>query len=163
MSSRAPLRARQDAPAVLRLALLTLTLWLLCAPAAQAVCTRNNAAQYPFAPLSDGGSAQFWFGRINLASTAIQPVGTMLGSAVASAAEASGINGDTLLWSCDLADAGEIYEVFSTNGDDRVGGFAEDQAPAGVAVGHKRHLAQRRKERKERTQRVIPAVGLQGG
>ncbi len=133
LSSRAPLRARQDAPAVLRLALLALTLWLLCAPAAQAVCTRNNAAQYPFAPLSDGGSAQFWFGRINLASTAIQPVGTMLGSAVASAAEASGINGDTLLWSCDLADAGEIYEVFSTNGDDRVGGFAEIGAQDGLS------------------------------
>ncbi|MEV8761027.1 adhesin, partial [Klebsiella pneumoniae] len=85
----------------------------------------NNRIAYPFTPLSDGGSAQFWFGRINLASTVLQPAGTLLGSAVATAAEASGISGDTLLWTCDLADAGQISEVFSTNGDDRVGGFAE--------------------------------------
>ncbi|MGB9981401.1 MULTISPECIES: fimbrial protein [unclassified Herbaspirillum] len=105
--------------------LLTLALWLLMATTAEAVCKRNNRSDYPFTPLSDGGSAQFWLGRINLASTAIQPPGTMLGSAVATAAEAAGINGDTLLWTCDLADADQIYEVFSTNGDDRVGGYAE--------------------------------------
>lgn len=107
------------------LLLMMLSLWLLLAPTAEAICKRNNRAAYPFAPLSDGGSAQFWFGRINLASTAIQPPGSILGSAVASAAEAAGINGDTLLWTCDLADADQIYEVFSTNGDDRVGGYAE--------------------------------------
>jgi hypothetical protein len=29
------------------------------------------------------------------------------------------------MWTCDLADAGQIYEVFSTNGDDRVGGAVQ--------------------------------------
>lgn len=125
MSIRPSCRAWRGARGAWRLLLVALALCLLAAPAAQATCKRNNRSSYPFTPLSDGGSAQFWFGRINLASTEIEPVGSMLGTAVATAAEASGIDGDTLLWTCDLADAGQIYEVFSTNGDDRVGGFAE--------------------------------------
>ncbi|WP_287019791.1 fimbrial protein [Herbaspirillum sp.] len=130
MSARPPDHARPGVPShwvlpcPLHLLLALLALCLLSVPA-EAICKRNNRIAYPFTPLSDGGSAQFWFGRINLASTVLQPAGTLLGSAVATAAEASGISGDTLLWTCDLADAGQISEVFSTNGDDRVGGFAE--------------------------------------
>jgi hypothetical protein len=61
----------------LRLLFAMLALCLLSLPAA-AICKRNNRIDYPFTPLSDGGSAQFWFGRINLASTALQPAGTLL-------------------------------------------------------------------------------------
>ncbi len=130
MSNRSPRRSAGNHALYLLLAVM---LWLLAAGDAQSKCKRNNRADYPFTPLSDGGSAQFWFGRINLASSAIQPAGTLLGSAVATAAEASGINGDTLLWTCDLADAGQIDEVFSTNGDDRVGGFSEIGTQDGLA------------------------------
>ncbi|EJL88730.1 hypothetical protein PMI16_02376 [Herbaspirillum sp. CF444] len=103
---------------------LALTSLILASPA-QARCERNNYSAYPTTPILDDGSAQFWFGRVNLTNVALQPVGTILGSATATAGQARGINDETVMWTCDISDKDELYEVFATNGDDRVGGFSE--------------------------------------
>lgn len=84
-----------------------------------AKCTRI----YNGEAVLDQNSAQIRFGRVNLTTADLQPVGTTLGSATVSPGTAVGINDETVLWQCDLADKDEIYEVFSTNGDDRVGGY----------------------------------------
>ncbi|MFJ2364013.1 fimbrial protein [Pseudomonas sp. NPDC087697] len=75
--------------------------------------------------MKDNNTAQLTFGRVNLTSTYMQPVGTPLGSVVVSAGSSPGLTAETVLWECDVRDANEIYEVFATNGDDRVGGYWE--------------------------------------
>lgn len=112
------------------LSLLLLTLSAAVVPVAQATCTRI----YSGVQVLDGNSAQLPFGRVNLTSTYLQPVGTPLGSVVVSPASAPGLNSETVLWQCDLSDANDIYEVFATNGDDRVGGFWEIGNGAGTTV-----------------------------
>jgi len=102
---------------------------LLSCVAAQARCERSNS---PYTPVLDAGSSQLRFGRINITSTILQPVGTILGSTVATAGNAVGINDETVLWRCDLADKDQLYEVFSTNGDDRVGGYWDIGAKDGL-------------------------------
>ncbi len=97
---------------------------------AEATCRRvyNGSQVY------DGNSAQLTFGRVNLTSTYLQPVGTQLGSVVISPATAPGLTSETVLWECDVSDADNIYEVFATNGDDRVGGYWEIGNGSGASV-----------------------------
>ena len=97
---------------------------------AEATCRRvyNGSQVY------DGNSAQLTFGRVNLTSTYLQSVGTQLGSVVISPATAPGLNSETVLWECDVSDAENIYEVFATNGDDRVGGYWEIGNGSGASV-----------------------------
>lgn len=71
----------------------------------------------------DGSTAQLTFGRINLTSLYLQPVGTPLGTILVSPSTAPGLTSETVMWECDLSDADDLYELFATNGDDRVGGF----------------------------------------
>ena len=110
--------------------LLLLVLSLCVLPAAQATCKRiyngNNVL--------DGSSTQITFGRINLSSTYLQPVGTTLGSTIVDNATAPGLNSETVLWECDLADKNELYELFATNGDDRIGGYWEIGNGAGTTT-----------------------------
>lgn len=75
--------------------------------------------------VEDTRSAGFPFGKVDLASSYLQPVGTPLGSATVAAAAARGLTPETVLWECDQSDANSLYEMFATNGDDRVGGFWE--------------------------------------
>ncbi|SDU89700.1 fimbrial protein [Pseudomonas mucidolens] len=97
---------------------------------AQATCKRiYNGIQ-----VADGYSAQLPFGRVNLSSSYLQPVGTPLGSVVVSPAAAPGLTSETVLWECDLSDADSIYEVFATNGDDRVGGHWEIGNGSGTTI-----------------------------
>ncbi|HZS79855.1 MAG TPA: fimbrial protein, partial [Herbaspirillum sp.] len=93
---------------------------LLSCIAAQAKCKRGV---YPTSPATDNGVSKLSFGRINITSMVLQHAGTILGSTVATAGNAVGINDETVLWRCDLADKDQLYEVFSTNGDDQFGGF----------------------------------------
>ncbi|MFL1552221.1 fimbrial protein [Pseudomonas sp. D47] len=83
---------------------------------------------------SGGSSAQITVGRINLTSTHLQPVGSSLGSALVSAASAPGLSAETVLWQCDLKDKNQIFELFATNGADRVGGHWEIGDGAGTSV-----------------------------
>ena len=63
-------------------------------------------------------------GRVNLTSTYLQPVGTPLGASVFDLTSGTRYpDPNKVLYECDAGDAGQIYEVFATNGDDRVGGY----------------------------------------
>lgn len=115
-------------PRLNQLLLLALTLGLL--PTAEATCRRV----YNGITVLDPYSAQINFGRVNLTSTYLQPVGTPLGTTIVDSATATGLNSETVLWECDLADKDELYEVFATNGDDRVGGYWEIGNGAGTAT-----------------------------
>lgn len=97
---------------------------------AQAKCTKKNSNN----TVTELNSAQLPFGRINLSSTFLQPVGTPLGSVVVSPATATGLTSETVMWECDLSDADSIYEVFATNGDDRVGGYWEIGNGSGTTI-----------------------------
>ena len=110
--------------------LLLLALTLAALPAAHATCTRV----YNGINVLDPYSAQISFGRVNLTSTYLQPVGTPLGTTIVDSATATGLNSETVLWQCDLADKDELYEVFATNGDDRVGGYWEIGNGAGTST-----------------------------
>ena len=115
-------------PRLNQLLLLALTLVLL--PTAEATCRRV----YSGITVLDSNSAQINFGRINLTSTYLQPVGTPLGTTIVDSAAATGLNSETVLWECDLADKDELYELFATNGDDRVGGYWEIGNGAGTST-----------------------------
>lgn len=75
----------------------------------------------------DGNSAQIKFGNVNLASTYLQPVHTLLGTATANASGVTGWNEETVIWRCLKSDADSLYLLVATNGDDRVGGYWFDQ------------------------------------
>ncbi len=115
-------------PRLNQLLLLLLTLSVL--PAAHAKCKRV----YNGYNVLDAYSSQITFGRVNLTSTYLQPVGATLGSTIVDSATAPGLNSETVLWECDLADKDELYELFATNGDDRVGGYWEIGNGAGTTI-----------------------------
>ena len=63
-------------------------------------------------------------GNINMTSAYLQPVGTVLASSVTSWTQSPLFpDPDEVLYECDAADKGSIFELFATNGDDRHGGF----------------------------------------
>jgi len=110
---------------------LTLTLIVMFGAVisdAQATCSRI----YSGIQTRDNSTAQLTFGRINLTSAHLQPVGTLLGSIVISPASAPGLTSETVMWECDITDADDLYELFATNGDDRVGGFWDIGAADGL-------------------------------
>nr|WP_318384188.1 fimbrial protein [uncultured Enterobacter sp.] len=87
---------------------------------ASATCVRKN--------FQDSGGdtlgAPMNLGNINLTSNDLQPVGTILATSFFTLFPSKGgIEPDTVLFECDLADANNIYQVFATNGDSNVGGF----------------------------------------
>lgn len=115
-------------PRLNQMLLLLLTLMVL--PAVQATCKRV----YDGKSVLDANTAQITFGRINLTSTYLQPVGTALGTTITDGSTATGLNSETVMWECDLADKDELYELFATNGDDRVGGYWEIGNGAGTSL-----------------------------
>ncbi|WP_342322838.1 fimbrial protein [Kosakonia sp. BYX6] len=63
-------------------------------------------------------------GTVNVSSLAIHPVGTPLGANIVTFANNPRYRGpESILWVCDIADKNNIFEIISTNGDDRNGGF----------------------------------------
>jgi len=96
----------------------------LCIPVAgQAACKIKGPAHSTY----DSYVAPIRFGRVNLGSEYLQPPGTLLATAVVPPTNFTkdGANGDTVMWECDQADvdAGQVYFLVSTNGDDRIGGY----------------------------------------
>ncbi|NAX23096.1 fimbrial protein [Vibrio sp. V39_P1S14PM300] len=73
-------------------------------------------------------------GRVNMGSKYLQPVGTVLASTTVSAVTASNLSAETVMMECDYADKDQIYELFATNGDDRVGGYWEIGNGSGTSV-----------------------------
>jgi len=99
--------------------LTTLLLTLLISPWVQANCVRNvGVAGY------DAYGMNVGIGNINITDNYIQPPGTIIASSVVTYAPGfSYPSPDTVIYTCDKTDIGNIFEMFATNGDDRVGGF----------------------------------------
>ena len=74
---------------------------------------------------TDGTTAPIVFGKVNLTSLYLQPVGSLMGSAVVPPTSYTygGANASTVFWECDLTDLPNIQFLVATNGDDRVGGY----------------------------------------
>lgn len=105
---------------LLRLALWGSLLVGISLPAA-ARCTRVTPTINSGCDSCGVGTA---LGRINLTSTYLQPVGTPLGSSVFNFTSGTRYpDPNKVLYECDVSDVGQIFEVFATNGDDRVGGY----------------------------------------
>ncbi|MBO2605423.1 fimbrial protein [Shewanella algae] len=88
---------------------------------AQATCKLNTAND----STADGDAAIIQAGRINLGSIYLQPVGTILSTTIVSPTESRKSLAETVLMTCDYTDKDQLYELFATNGDDRVGGYWE--------------------------------------
>jgi len=101
-------------------------LLVFCLPVAgRAACKIKGPAHSTYDPYV----APIQFGRVNLGNPYLQPPGTLLASTVVPPTHFTkgGANGDTVMWECDQADvdAGKVYFLVSTNGDDRIGGYHE--------------------------------------
>lgn len=96
---------------------------------AHASCTKTAYTQ-----TEDGRTAIIPFGKLNLADTYLQPVGTLLASVVVPSTNYTygGTVASTVLWECDAVDLPSIYFLVATNGDDRVGGYYESGADDGL-------------------------------
>lgn len=87
---------------------------------------------------ADGRGASSGLGNINITSNYLQPVGSPLGSSIVSFSNSySYPNPEAVLYECDITDKDSIYEVFATNGDDRVGGYWD----IGAADGYPNYFA----------------------
>ncbi|UAN54677.1 fimbrial protein (plasmid) [Serratia sp. JSRIV002] len=101
--------------------LALLAMLLFGSSAAKALCIRVNPGLNAGYDLTGVGTS---LGRINLTNSYLQPVGSPLGSSVFRFSDSATYpSPDTVLYECDLTDAGKINEVFATNGDDRLGGY----------------------------------------
>ena len=81
----------------------------------------------------DGNSALIQFGVINLTSTYLQPVGTLLARTTVPASNyKGGTSPSSVVWECDVADLPNIQFLVATNGDDRVGGYWDLGAQDGM-------------------------------
>lgn len=116
-------------PFALTLRCLMLALLVMLSLPAHAKCSKIIANA-----TGDTKGASPAFGRITLTNAHLQPPGTPLGSSVVNftAANKPGYSDpDQVLWECDAADKDQLYEMISTNADDRVGGFFDLGAPDG--------------------------------
>ncbi|HHQ4784233.1 TPA: fimbrial protein [Aeromonas veronii] len=94
-----------------------------------AACQRSE-----FANTSDNETAKIKVGKINITSTYLQPIGSLLASTVIPPTNYTfrGANASTVIWTCDLADLPSLYYLVAVNGDDRVGGFWATGAADGL-------------------------------
>jgi len=94
----------------------------LCFPVAgwAANCTKHGSLS-----ATDGDAAVIRFGRINVMSAYLQPPGTLIATVVVPPTNYRKLNANDVLWTCDKADvdAGKVYFLASTNGDEKVGGY----------------------------------------
>jgi len=107
----------------------------LCLPVTgQARCSIK--VKNPANNTKDKSIAPIRFGRVNLASTYLQPPGTLLAQAVVPPTHFTqgGATGDTVMWECDQKDIdkGDVYFLVSTNADDRIGGRHETGVEDGL-------------------------------
>lgn len=121
---------------------------LMMSSSAIAQCTKITA-QSQLSSTNDGVGA-LWYGSLHYnngslglpsvvdisTSNDFQPDGTLLASSVApftSYAVNSGYVSEQVLFRCDAADAGKVYEVYATNGDAVYAGMYDDGSITGVA------------------------------
>uniref|UniRef100_UPI003341AF09 fimbrial protein n=1 Tax=Castellaniella defragrans TaxID=75697 RepID=UPI003341AF09 len=96
-----------------------------------AACTVNNT----FVDSGDGSAAKIAFGRVNLESTYLQPVGSLLATTVVPPTQYThgGTTAASVLWTCSRGDLPNVYFLVATNGDDRLGGYYETGASDGLS------------------------------
>ncbi|KAF1027450.1 MAG: hypothetical protein GAK29_00695 [Acinetobacter bereziniae] len=86
---------------------------------AHAACQSTGVSQ-----TEDNRTAVIPFGKVNLTSTYLQPVGTLLASVVVPPTNYNfgGATASSVLWICNKTDLSNIYFLVATNGDDYIGG-----------------------------------------
>lgn len=96
---------------------------------AYATCRSTGVSQ-----TEDDRTAPIRFGTVNLTSTYLQPVGTVLGKAIVPPTNYTygSATAASVLWECDASDLPNIYFLVATNGDDRVGGYWDLGAQDGM-------------------------------
>lgn len=70
---------------------------------------------------ADSYAAPLNFGKLNLSSAYLQPVGTVLGTTAVPPSN-NNLPSNTALWTCDKADLPYIHFLIATNGDENYGG-----------------------------------------
>jgi len=106
-----------------------MTAMLLCTVDASANCQRSRHLQ-----TEDHHAAPIRFGRVTLASPALQPPGSLLASVVVPPTDytSTGAHADTMLWRCDASDLPNLRFLVATNGDSRFGGHHNIGRPDGL-------------------------------
>ncbi len=96
---------------------------------AHATCTKSGVLNS-----GDTRTAPIRFGTVNLTSTYLQPVGSLIARVAVPPTNYTygGASASTVLWQCDVADLPRIKFLVATNGDDRVGGFWDLGAKDGI-------------------------------
>ncbi|MDV2441217.1 fimbrial protein [Acinetobacter gerneri] len=76
---------------------------------------------------SDSYATALNFGKINLTSVYLQPVGSILGNIVVPSSNYNygTVQDNSIIWQCDEADLPNIYFLAATNGDEPFGGHVE--------------------------------------
>jgi len=132
---KAPLTCGGDAPTD-RSEFFTRLLFAACAaiatllwlPPAAADCEKSSNMR-----TLDEHAIPIYFGRVNLASTYLQPPGSLMASTVVPSSEHFHLMPDTVLWHCDRADLPNLKFLVATNGDSRFGGHNDVGGTDGVA------------------------------
>ncbi|WP_335950036.1 fimbrial protein [Acinetobacter bereziniae] len=94
----------------------------LFALTAHATCQTTGVSQ-----TEDNRTAGITFGKVNLTSTYLQPVGSLIDRVVVPSTNYNfgGATASSVLWICDKTDLSNIYFLVATNGDDGAGGRDE--------------------------------------
>lgn len=98
---------------------------LICLSALYSLPVFAHCNRTDYLKAGDAEATKIDFGTVNLSSSYLQPVGTLLSSVVVPSTTYTykGAVASTVLWECDVADLPNIQFLVATNGDDRVGGF----------------------------------------
>lgn len=108
--------------------ILVLLVTLTAVTTSYARCVRS----YLGMSATDSNATPLDFGKLNLTSAYLQPVGSVLGHTVVPPTH-RGIPLSTVLWTCDEADLPHIYFLVATNGDEPFGGHVETGASDGLS------------------------------
>lgn len=107
---------------------LVLIVTLISVSTSYARCTRT----YTSMNTADSYATPLEFGKINLTSAYLQPVGSIVGHLVVPPNH-RGAPLSTVLWTCDESDLPNIYFLVATNGDEPFGGHVETGALDGLS------------------------------
>lgn len=97
-------------------------LMCFCSVSAFAKCEITKKSQ-----TEDDRTATITYGKINLTSQYLQPIGTLIDRVIVPPTNYNfgGATANTILWICDKTDLNSIYFLIATNGDDGSGGRDE--------------------------------------
>lgn len=131
--------------------LFSASLWATCIKVTSTSSLSDTAKSAGYTAASWVGSCDTCSGNVGLpavisinSGSNFQPSGTLLASAVGSfltAATNSAYSPNQVLFRCDIADAGSLYEFYSTNGDSTYAGrYSTSEVDGCRAPNKSRHL-----------------------